>query len=174
MAKAKKVENETPLLKPTREVIIAAAVALLAKQKGDIDTGRYDLSNTSLTIDLDGSALKSADYETTPTRNIPMIPTLCILLKKAGVVGNNIVDQIMEAIEEALIAEEKGDEYVKGLLKEYAVAEEKIRAKLAALPKTVANGSFTTKGSEMKALTIEGVEAPAPVLPPVPLEMVEA
>jgi len=134
----------------TKAAALAAAANLLAKKAGTVkpSAGDYHFDNMKVVVTLNGRANKAEDYERTPTASIPMIPVLCILLKKTGAVGNNCLNLIMEAMTEALEAGEKGDEYMQALMKEYAVAEEAVKAKLAKLPAVQAKGPFTVKDVE--------------------------
>lgn len=143
-----------------KSAALLAAANLLTKKAKELEapnSGDHFFENAKVVITLNGRANKADDYEKTPTASIPMIPVLCILLKKTGAVGNNCLNLIMEAMTEALEAGEKGDEYMQALMKEYKVAEEAVRAKLAKLPAVPAAGPFTVKDVEATVEVAEPV-----------------
>lgn len=110
---------------------VAAAVGLLSKKKGTVNEGLIDLNGKRVIIDFTGTAEKTGKEMYTPTASIPMIPVLCMILKKTGAVGPNILNIIVEAMNEAIEAEEKGDEALAATVKQYEAAEKKVKAMLA-------------------------------------------
>jgi len=129
----------------------AAAVAkLLAKEptvKGfSLEPGRYEV-DTVITLKVTGQVLKSEDGEYTPTADIPLVPTLALLLQRAGITREASEALIIECATAAL---EAGDE-VKGEMEDRIKDAKETLAALQArlsvkLPKKTRKGATKFTG----------------------------
>lgn len=130
---------------------IAAALNMLGKKKEKMPTipvGTHNLSGMKVVVTLTGEAKKGEAYEYTPTAEIPMIPVLCLLLKKTGCVGPNVLNMIVESMNEAIEAKEKGETAMKELMADYEKAKAQVEKTLKKLDPKVKSGNFTVNDLE--------------------------
>ena len=138
-------EELTPLeilavSKALKEAAVKAASA-------EVPEGTYQVD---LTVRLVGTVAKGAPTMRTPTASIPLLPAMALLLRRSGVTAASSMDALIGAIEEAMVL---GEDARNALLAEVGVAdaEQRIRERLAALPKVPVSGAVKT------ALMIEKV-----------------
>lgn len=140
---------------------IAAALNMLGKKKEKmpaVPVGTHDLEGVKVVITLSGKAKKGEAYEYTPTAEIPMIPVLCLLLKKTGCVGPNVLNMIVESMNEAVAAKEKGEEAMKELMADYEKAKEKVEKTLKKLDPKMKAGNFTVNDLEASFAVVDSHE----------------
>lgn len=105
--------------------------------------GTYQIEET-VTLHIRGSIVKSEPTEASPTVSIPLLPTLALVLQKAGFQRENMKAIIIEAMQTALDLEkegkEKGKEAIKPYIKDFEEAEKHVKAILKALPKVPREG----------------------------------
>lgn len=129
--------------------------ASLVKGEDKPPEGPYSIEGQELLIRFHGSVTQGADYERTPTVNIPLIPALMLCLEKAGIVGPALQKMLMEAMSEALNGDEKAKAAIAARMKDAEAAEARVREGLKALPKVPCAGPFVTKGAEIEALSVQ-------------------
>ncbi len=126
-----------------------ALTKLLAKKTKtfDLEPGSYRIRGTA-TVKIDATITRRKDSSYTPTADIPLLPTMAILLHRMGVTRNAARELIVEAATEALTAGGKvGDhltEYFEGL--EGAVANLKADLKKR-LPVATRLGAKSVSGT---------------------------
>ena len=146
-----------------RMVLLNALTKLagtLAKDAGKPPEGQYSIEGQELVIRFHGSVTQGADYERTPTVNIPLIPALMLCLEKAGIVGPALQKMLMDAMREALNQDAKAKEAIAARMKDAEAAEAKVREGLKTLPKVPCAGPFVSKGASLEALTVTLTAAP--------------
>ena len=90
---------------------------------------------------IKGSVVKSEDVLYTPTVEIPLLPTLAIVLEKAGFQRENAKKLIQEAMVEAINNAEKAEDYLAERLKDIETAMSHVKEITAALPKKTKSGA---------------------------------
>jgi len=141
-----------------------ATAQLLAKDSEvagfALEPGRYEFDGT-ITLKITGEVLRSKDGEYTPTADIPLVPTLALLLQRAGVTREASEALIIECATEAL---EAGTEVTGEMAKRIQDAKETLaalRARLSArLPKKTRKGATKFSGR----VTIEKTVATVAVI----------
>jgi hypothetical protein len=119
LAIAKKLEKDTKEFKPA--------------------PGIHDIDET-FTVHVKGTLTKLADVEYTPTVDIPLIPTLALVLEKAGFQRELAKKLLVEAMTEALTIGEKG-EHVAERVKDIEAATAHVKEVTGALPKKTKSGA---------------------------------
>lgn len=131
LAIAKQFEKDTKEFKPT--------------------AGNHEIDQI-ITLRVVGTVSKKADYESTPTVDIPMLATLALVLEKSGFMRDKSSAILVEAMTEALNLGEKGADHIAERVKDIEVAMAKVREVTSALPKKTKSGATTVK------VTIEQLE----------------
>ena len=128
----------------------AAIAKLLAKEptvKGvSLPPGRYEF-DTVVTLRVHGEVLRSKDTDYTPTADIPLLPTMALLLQRIGWGKKKAEQVLIECAAEAIsMGEEVGPEIAEHIKR----AEETLatlKARLSAgLPKKSRKGATTFRG----------------------------
>jgi hypothetical protein len=101
--------------------------------------------DTTVSIRVQGTIAKGADAPYTPTVDIPMLPTLAIVLEKAGFQRETAKRLLIEAMTEALAAGEQAAGPVADRVKDIETAMTHVRQVTNALPKKIKSGATTVK-----------------------------
>ncbi len=129
-------------------LIVAAAVKGLAKLAADsaIEPGTHPVDAT-ISVRLQGVIDKGHPTEYTPTAEIPLLPTMALLLQKAGVTRDHARALLFEAAAEALAA---GDDVAAAIGDRLRDAEDAIadvqKAARKLLPKKTRAGALRWNG----------------------------
>jgi hypothetical protein len=114
------------------------------KNQPEPPVGSVDV-NEILTLEVKGTVKKAEDYERTPTVSIPLKATLALVLEKSGITRDRSMAILVEAMNEALQAQEQGEEYVKDMIRNVVEAENRVQNMLGQLDKVTVSGSKTIK-----------------------------
>jgi hypothetical protein len=126
-------------------VTLALAKALATQTKNvELDAGRHTIDAT-VTLRVTGEVVKGKDVPYTPTVDIPLIPTLALVLEKAGFQRERAKALLVEAMTEALSKGDKGAVTVTERVKDIEAALAHVREVTAALPQKVRAGATTAK-----------------------------
>jgi len=108
-------------------------------KKARLPAGLYEVRET-VTLELAGAIEKAPDVEYTPTADIPLVPALALLLRRAGIQREASKAILVEVMTEALNADESARE---ALEEEAGVLEAMRHVKeiTAALPKKTKSGA---------------------------------
>ena len=98
-----------------------------------------------VTIRVVGTITKGQDNEYTPTVDIPLLPTLALVLEKAGFQRELAKTLLVDAMREALELQEKGASFVAERCKNIEAAMEHVKQVTGALPKKIKSGATTVK-----------------------------
>lgn len=113
-----------------------------------------------VTLRIKGQVTKLADTTYTPTVDIPMLPTLALVLEKAGFQRELAKTLLIAAMTEALEVGAKGAETVAERVKDIETAMEHVREVTSKLPKKSKSGATTVKISieEVEAIVVEQID----------------
>lgn len=128
------------------EVAIALAKSL-AKQTADVKLapGVYPVDEV-LAVRVRGSVKKSPDTTYTPTADIPLLPTLALLLERAGFTRDNSKTVLVDCMTEALKAGDgNGGTVLAERLRDVEAAMASVREVTGALPKKTRAGATTVQ-----------------------------
>ena len=120
----------------------AALLTAIAKsiELSPLPVGRHEVKG-QVTFQVDGVVIKGADVEYTPTVDIPMLATLALVLEKSGITREHSKKLLVEAMQEAIVLNQKGSETVAERLKDIETAMVEVREVTAALPKKTRSGA---------------------------------
>jgi xanthine/CO dehydrogenase XdhC/CoxF family maturation factor len=137
--------------------VITAAIAHELKA-GKLPPGVHHV-DTTITFKVTGTVKKNEDEPYTPTAEIPLLPTMALLLEKAGIVGDAAINMLATAMKEALILNEKPEDAIKSKLKDYYAAEKKVLAMIGDLPEKKRSGKtiYAVSVEEVKATGFQQV-----------------
>jgi len=107
-----------------------------------------------VTLRIKGQIKKALDGEYTPTVDIPLLPTLALLLEKSGFQRELSKKLLVEAMTEALSWGDKASEDIESKTKDIQEAMAHVREITNKLPKKTKSGATTVK------VSIEEVNAP--------------
>lgn len=96
--------------------------------------------DTTITLRVKGTVKKGEDSDYTPTVDIPLLPTLALVMEKAGFMRERAKELLIEAMTEALELSAKGDEFVADRVKNIDEAMAHVREVTGALPKKTKSG----------------------------------
>jgi hypothetical protein len=116
---------------------IEAKAMSKAKGTGKIEAGDHPFN---FTVQVQGVLRKGDNYEATPTASIPMIQAFALFVKRMGFQREAALAKLQEAMQEAFAAGVNGEKIDLGDLSE---AEDKVRAMIGTLPKTICEGKTT-------------------------------
>ena len=121
---------------------IAKAVkdAAYKDARGNIRPGKYAVD---VSVKVTGSVNVGDDYTSTPTASIPIIRSLALVLKYAGVTRDAALNMLEKAMREAVAGETSANDLLAEA--DIAAVEERVRATLAKLPEIPCKGKVTTK-----------------------------
>lgn len=102
--------------------------------------GVHDI-DTTLAVRIKGQVTKGADVNYTPTVDIPLIPTLALVLEKAGFMRERAKELLIEAMTEALELGEKGEDFVAEKTKDVDAAIQHVSDITSQLPKKTKQGA---------------------------------
>ena len=133
--------------------------AILAKcfknEKLALEPGVHQIDET-ITFHIMGTVEKKADQHVAPTVSIPWLAATALLLEKVGVTGDEAIECLRQAIEEAMTEGTNTERQIQDRMCDVETAINLVREKLLAkLPKKRRAGSLITKD-----LVIETVETP--------------
>jgi len=140
--------------------ILHVAIAKLLKDTPNLPVGTVEVDET-VTLHVKATVKRNADYQTTPTVSIPLKATVALLLAKMGFQRDRAAELLVEAMTEALNADQLGEDAIAARIADVDTAMARVQAITAALPKEPRNGATTVKG------TVEVVEAPEPEPAPI-------
>jgi hypothetical protein len=102
--------------------------------------GVHNIDQT-FTVTVSGQVTKGADVSYTPTVDIPLIPTLALVLEKAGFMRERAKELLVEAMTEALELGEKGEDFVTEKTKDVDAAIQHVSDITSKLPKKTKQGA---------------------------------
>jgi poly(A) polymerase Pap1 len=108
--------------------------------------------DTTIMLRVKGTVTKGADTEYKPTVDIPLLPTLALVLEKAGFMREKAKELLIEAMTEALELSAKGEKFVEERVKNIEEAMEHVQEVTEALPKKKKSGSTKVE------VTVEEIE----------------
>ena len=120
-----------------------------------LPVGVYPL-DTDITLSVKGAVEKFEDQQYTPTVDIPLLPTLALVLEKAGFQRERAKDLLIEAMTDALNAQQEANTDIENRIKDVQTAMQHVRQVTQALPKKTRSGRTTV------AVAVQEVE-PVPV-----------
>lgn len=115
--------------------------------------GQYEV-DTTVTLRLKGTYKVSNDVSYIPTVDIPMLPTLALLLEKAGIVGPAAERMLVEAMTEALNGGEQAHGAIAERLNDIARAEDRVRNLVGQLPRKVRKGPSRWDGEVTEVVEV--------------------
>ena len=128
---------------------IALAKAL-TKQAADMVVGAGDyVIDRVLTIKVQGTVKKLTDVQYTPTVDIPMLPTMALLLQRMGVQREKAKEILVEVMTEALNENVQASELMAERVRDIETAMQHVVDVTSSLPKK------TRAGATKVDLTIE-------------------
>lgn len=138
----------------TKAMTLVALTQFEAKDaRKTLKPGTYHLDEV---VRVKGEFTISEDYLKTPTASIPLLETLALALKFAGITGPAAENAIINAVTEAIENKEKVGEVLKENHPEIAKRVETLKKTLAAkLPKVKASGPIN---SEVTVTVMEEAE----------------
>lgn len=130
--------------------------ALLAKvwkdEALDLQPGRHEFDEV-LTVRVSGTVEKHADQFVVPTTSIPLVLTLALFWKKAGIARDHALCLLREAITEAMVEGADTNERIEARMKDVDSAIKAIKEELIAkLPKAIRSGRVVTKDLQVEVL----------------------
>jgi hypothetical protein len=132
----------------TRPTVKSAVLVALAKsatkQIADVNLapGLYAVDEV-LTIRLRGTVKKAADTSYTPTADIPLLPTLALLLERAGFTRDASKALLVDCMTVALTTGDDATGAIGERLRDVEAAMASVREMTAALPKKTRSGATT-------------------------------
>lgn len=135
---------------------------LFKNEPVDLEVGRHFVDEV-LVCRIAGSVEKRPDEWITPTVSIPLVPTLALVLEKAGLAGDEALALLTEAITQAMEDGVKEDRHIQDRMEHVEQAIASVRKNLIEkLPKMHRSGRVITKDLEVELLPLSALkEAPA-------------
>ena len=127
-----------------QDVLLVALAKHLSKNLPVLPAGDYKIDET-VTLHVKGTVRKGEDSEYTPTVDIPLLPTLALVLEKAGFQRERAKTLLVEAMQEALTADVEGNDLIKARIKDVEAAMGHVRQITGALPKKTRTGATTVR-----------------------------
>jgi hypothetical protein len=118
--------------------------------------GVHDI-DTTITLRVKGTVKKGEDSDYTPTVDIPLLPTLALVMEKAGFMRELAKKLLVEAMTEALELSAKGEELVADRVKNIDEAMAHVREVTKALPKKTKSGATSVKVTVEEVAPVEEV-----------------
>lgn len=115
-----------------------------------LPVGRHEVHG-QVTFQVDGVVIKGADTEYTPTVDIPLLSTLALVLEKSGITREHSKRLLVEAMQEAIVFNQKGSETVTERVRDIETAMAEVRQVTSALPKKTRSGA-TRVQAEVKVV----------------------
>lgn len=122
--------------------LLLVAVAKWADKQAKgikLGPGQHSVAGT-VTLDVSGTISKGQDVEFAPTVAIPLLPTLALVLEKAGFMREHAATLLVSAMTEALELENQGEQAIKDRCKLVDEAMTRVRAVVGSLPKKTRTG----------------------------------
>jgi hypothetical protein len=110
-----------------------------------LQPGNYPV-DAVVTLLILGDVTKDRDSEYTPTADIPLLPTIALLLQRAGFTRDRSMQLLIECASEALAAGGKVGDAIAERLVDAEEALATVRAAAATLPKKSRSGSTRFNG----------------------------
>jgi hypothetical protein len=135
--------------------LLALAKLLEKEAKATRDVvkpGDYKI-DTEVRLHVEGTLQVAEDHEYTPTTSIPWKTTLALFVRYAGITREHALRGLVQAMTEALKADEGAEELVAALA-DLDEAEAEVQASLDELPKQERRGAVSAKDvdySEVRA-----------------------
>lgn len=104
--------------------------------------GRVSVDET-VTFKVKGTVNKGADVEYVPTVSIPLLPTMALLMEKAGFQRENCIKLLSEAMIEAIELQKQGAEVIEEKLKNVKAAMTHVESVTNKLPTKIRTGRTT-------------------------------
>jgi hypothetical protein len=95
---------------------------------------------------VQGVVTKGEDTEYTPTVDIPLIPTLALVLEKSGITRERSIALLTEAMQEALALGQQAHDAVCDRINDIETAIARVREVTDALPKKTRTGQTRVRG----------------------------
>lgn len=137
-------------MKPTelRPAVLAALSKTLEKAaKGNgIAVGDHDVDEF-ITVRVLGTVTKGLDTSYTPTADIPVIPTMALLLSRMGVTREASAKLLAECMIQASKSGDKPTEEINDRIKDIESAMETVQSVLDKLPQKVRAGAVHVKAT---------------------------
>ncbi len=96
-------------------------------------------------LHVKGEIKKGADVEYTPTAEIPLLPTMALMLEKMGFMREKAISLLIEAMKEAISEDIASKDVVESRTKDIEEAMSHVLRITAALPKKTKSGATTAK-----------------------------
>ena len=132
---------------------VISTVITKAIKGSQLPPGQYEVDHT-VTLRLKGTYKVSNDVSYVPTVDIPMLPTLALLLEKAGIVGPAAERMLVEAMTEALNGGEQAHGAIAERLNDIARAEDRVRNLVGQLPRKVRKGPSRWDGEVTEVVEV--------------------
>lgn len=123
-------------------VVLAALTKGVAKtaEKNGVPVGEHSVDAT-ITLRVLGSITKSMDTTYTPTADIPLLPTMALLLSRAGFTREGSVKVLTECMLASMRAGTDPADEIADRVKDIEAAMESVRKVIEALPVKVRAGA---------------------------------
>ena len=127
------------------DAILVAVSKLLGNNAPVLAPGTYPV-NGEVTLRVNGIVTKGEDTEYTPTVDIPLIPTLALVLEKSGITRERSIALLTEAMQESLALGQQAHDSVCDRITDIETAIERVRQVTDALPKKTRTGQTRVRG----------------------------
>ena len=127
------------------DAILVALSKLLNNNAPVLAPGTYPV-NGEVTLRVQGVVTKGEDSEYTPTVDIPLIPTLALVLEKSGITRERSIALLTEAMQEALALGQRAQGAVCDRITDIETALARVREVTDALPKKLRAGQTRVRG----------------------------
>ena len=133
------------------DAILVAVSKLLSNSTPVLRPGSYPV-NGEVTLRVQGVVTKGEDTEYTPTADIPLIPTLALVLEKSGITRERSIALLTEAMQESLAMGQTAHCALSHRMNDIETAMARVREVTHALPKKTRSGATRVRG-EIEILT---------------------
>jgi len=133
------------------EAILVAVSKLLNNSTPVLEAGTYPV-NGEITLRVKALVTKGEDTEYTPTVDIPLIPTLALVLEKSGITRERSIALLTEAMQESLALGQRAHCALSQRINDIETAIQRVREVTDALPKKTRAGQTRVRG-EIEVLT---------------------
>lgn len=130
-----------------KELSNLEAVALSKVIKGEssaIKAGSHEVDFV-VKLHIKGEIKKGEDVTYTPTAEIPLLPTMALMLEKMGFMREKAISLLIESMKEAISTNEDSEKAIQERTKDIEEAMSHVRRITASLPKKIKSGATTAK-----------------------------
>jgi hypothetical protein len=122
--------------------IIKTALAKAYTPVNPLSPGKYQVKER-ITLEIEGTITKGADQTRTPTVDIPWKKVVAHLAEKLGCVGDAAINQLTDAIRDAMNNNKDKDAAIESRIKDIEAATKKVESFLGQLPPKTISGRTT-------------------------------